>query len=172
MRIAISGKSGCGNTTITRMVSEALGVRMVNYTFRTLAREKGLEFEDLCRMAEEDPSWDRYLDARQVELAMEGDSILGSRLAIWILKEADLKVYLTASVQERVRRIQQREGGDFQTVMQKTVERDQRDHNRYLRLYNIDNDDTSAADIVINTEDKTPQEIADFIVEQAQRADA
>ena len=169
MRIAISGKSGCGNTTITRMVSEALEVRMVNYTFRNLAAEKGLEFEELCRMAETDPSWDRYLDARQVELAMEGDSILGSRLAIWILKEADLKVYLTASPRERARRIQQREGGDLQAVLEKTMERDRRDRNRYLRLYNIDNDDPSAADLVIDTEGKTPDEITDLIVQQARQ---
>ncbi|AFG38457.1 (d)CMP kinase [Spirochaeta africana] len=169
MRIAISGKSGCGNTTITRMVSETLGVRMVNYTFRSLAEEKGIEFEQLCQLAEQDPSWDRYLDARQVELAMEGDSILGSRLAIWMLQEADLKVYLTAPPEIRAQRIQQREGGDLHAVLEKTSERDRKDRNRYLRLYNIDNDDTSAADMVIDTSDKTPAEITDMIVARAQQ---
>lgn len=168
MRIAISGKSGCGNSTITRMVSERLGVQMVNYTFRNLAEEKGIPFHDLCRMAEDDPSWDRYLDKRQVELAMQQDSILGSRLAIWMLKHADIKVYLTASPEERARRIQKREGGDFESVLAATIERDRRDRNRYLRLYNIDNDDTSAADLVINTEGKTPEEIAGQITAAAE----
>ena len=41
MRIAISGKSGCGNTTVTRLVSEALGFEMINFTFRSLAEEIG-----------------------------------------------------------------------------------------------------------------------------------
>ncbi|GAB6090695.1 (d)CMP kinase [Spirochaeta dissipatitropha] len=166
MRIAISGKSGCGNTTVTRMLSERLGVRMVNYTFRNLAEERGIPFSDLCRMAEDDPSYDKYLDARQVELAMEGDSILGSRLAIWMLKEADLKVYLTASSEERARRIHVREGGDFQDVLQATLDRDQRDRQRYLKLYNIDNDNPEVADLVIDTEHHDPGEICDLIISE------
>lgn len=169
MRVAISGKSGCGNTTITRMVSEALGVRMVNYTFRNLARELGFSFEELCRRADEDPSYDRYVDTRQVELAMEGDAILGSRLAVWMLSEADLKVYLTASLDERARRIQQREGGDIAEVKRRTQERDRLDRERYLRLYNIDNDDTSAADLVIDTDEKSPEEVTRLIVAEAKR---
>lgn len=172
MRIAISGKSGCGNTTVTRMVSEALGVKMVNYTFRNLAQEKNIPFDELCEKADTDPSYDRFLDKKQVELAMDGDSILGSRLAIWMLKQADLKVYLTASPTERARRIQQREGGSIEDVLAKTRERDHRDRNRYLKLYNIDNDDTSQADLVINTEKYTPTEIRAMIVEAAQKRTA
>jgi cytidylate kinase len=34
LRIAISGKSGCGNTTVSRMVAEKLGLRFINFTFR------------------------------------------------------------------------------------------------------------------------------------------
>ncbi|THB64778.1 MAG: cytidylate kinase [Spirochaetaceae bacterium] len=164
MRIAISGKSGCGNTTVTRMLSERLGVRMVNYTFRNLAAERGIPFDELRRLAENDSQYDIYLDKRQVELAMEADSILGSRLAIWILEQADLKVYLYASPQERARRIYQREGGDYQAVLDHTLERDRQDRNRYLKLYGIDNDEFSFADLVIDTSEKTPQQIVDLIV--------
>ena len=40
LRIAISGLSGCGNTTVSKKLSEMLGVRMINYTFRNLAEER------------------------------------------------------------------------------------------------------------------------------------
>ena len=167
MRIAISGKSGCGNTTVTRKLSERLGVQMVNYTFRNLAVERDIPFQELCRIAETDPQYDRYVDARQVELAMEGDSVLGSRLAIWMLKQADLKVYLTASVEERARRIHEREGGDYQDVLQQTIQRDHGDRERYLKLYEIDNDDSGVADIVIDTEKNAPDQIVEMILQAA-----
>ena len=38
LRIAISGKSGCGNTTVSTLLSEKLGIKLINYTFRTLAQ--------------------------------------------------------------------------------------------------------------------------------------
>jgi len=36
MKIAVSGKSGCGNTTISRLVSEKLELSFINFTFRSL----------------------------------------------------------------------------------------------------------------------------------------
>ncbi len=80
MRIAISSKSGCGNTTISTMVAEKLGFKLINFTFRQLSAEKGIEFWQFCKMAEEDDNIDRELDRRQVEMAMaEMDCVLGSR---------------------------------------------------------------------------------------------
>ncbi len=54
------------------------------------------------------------------------DCVLGSRLAIWVLKEADLKVYLTASSEVRARRIQVREGGSLEQRLDETMRRDAR----------------------------------------------
>ncbi len=164
IRIAISGKSGCGNTTVTAMLAETLGYRMVNYTFHTLADEKGIDFEEFCRMAQDDPQYDYHVDERQVELAMETSSVLGSRLAIWMLREADLKVFLTASPEVRAGRILKREGGDIQAQMEKTAARDRRDHERYLRLYDLDHDDYSFADLIINTDRMTPDQICRIIL--------
>ncbi|MBQ0072072.1 MAG: cytidylate kinase, partial [Spirochaetales bacterium] len=100
MRIAISSKSGCGNTTVTTLLSKALGYPMINFTFRQMAEERGVDFWTFCQMAMNDYNIDRELDSRQVEMAMEKkDCLLASRLAIWMLKEADLKVYLTATAE-------------------------------------------------------------------------
>jgi cytidylate kinase len=30
LRIAVSGKSGCGNTTVSRLLSQRLGIRLIN----------------------------------------------------------------------------------------------------------------------------------------------
>lgn len=166
MRIAISGKSGCGNTTVSTLLAQKLGFPIVNFTFRQLAEEKGYDFWTFCKMAEEDDNIDKELDMRMVQMAMEHEnSVLGSRLAIWNMKDADLKVYLTASDEERARRITKREGGSFEERLVQTQNRDSKDSARYKRIYGIDNNDTSFADLVIDTENKTPEEIVSLIIE-------
>jgi cytidylate kinase len=168
IRIAISGRSGCGNTTISKMVAESLGLRFINFTFRSLAQERGLDLKTLLELAASDESWDREVDSRQLALAREeGGCVLGSRLAIWMLEEADLKVYLNASAQVRAQRIVKREGGDLEEKAAFTAERDRQDHKRYLQIYNINTDDYSFADLIIETGNLTPQEIVDLIVEKA-----
>jgi cytidylate kinase len=166
MRIAISGKSGCGNTTVTTLLAETLNYAKINFTFRNLAAEKGFDFWDFCKMAETDDSYDKELDKRQVAMAMaEENCVLGSRLAIWMLKEADLKVCLDASTKERAKRIFKREAGDFQTRLTQTKSRDENDTKRYKKIYEIDNNDTRIADLVIDTEGKTPEAIVKIIVD-------
>lgn len=164
-RIAISGKSGCGNTTVSRTVASILGLDFINYTFRAMAVDLGLSFGELLTLAAVDPSYDRRLDSHQVELAMQKDCVIGSRLAIWLLPEASLKVYLKASPGVRAQRIYAREGGDLSKVESFTAERDRQDHVRYLSIYGIDNDDLACADLVINTDLWGAPEVADIIVE-------
>jgi len=168
IKIAVSGKSGCGNTTICKMAADSLDLRFINFTFRSLAQERNLDLKTVLDLAANDDSWDREVDSRQVSLAREsGGCVLGSRLAIWMLEEADIKVYLEASPQVRVRRIIKREGGAFDEVAAFTAERDRQDHGRYLRIYNIDNDDYSFADLIVNTDIFTPDEIVDMIIQKA-----
>ena len=89
VRIAISGKSGCGNTTVSTLLSEALKIPMINYTFRSLASETGMSLAEIIEKAKTDDSFDITVDTKQVEMAKESSCVLGSRLAIfkklWIL---------------------------------------------------------------------------------------
>ncbi len=162
--IAISGKSGCGNSTVSRLVAERLGRRLVNYTFHSMAEEMNMPFEKLLKMASADTSWDRTLDERQVAMAMEGDCVMGSRLAIWLVRDAALKVYLHASSEVRAERIRKREGGEALEVLASTKRRDAIDRERYLSIYGIDNDRYDFADLLINTERMLPDRIADIII--------
>jgi cytidylate kinase len=166
LRIAISGKSGCGNTTISRMVADTLNLRFINFTFRSLAEERNLTLKDVMERAAKDDAWDREVDRRQVAIALEnGGCVLGSRLAIWMLKEAGFKVYLRAKPETRAARIVKREGGSLEEVAAFTAERDRQDRERYLRIYQIDNDLYDFADLVIDTDDLDPAQIAALIVE-------
>ncbi len=171
IKIAISGRSGCGNTTVSTMVAKRLNLKLVNYTFHTLAEEMDIPFKELCRLAETDPQYDYRVDETQVEIGRQGNCVLGSRLAVWLLKEADLKVFLTAPEEVRASRILKREGGSLEKVLEETRARDHRDHERYKKLYDINNDDYDFVDLVVNTEKFPPEEIADMIIKRALEAE-
>lgn len=172
LRVAISGKSGCGNTTVSTLLSEKLGVKLINYTFRQLAQEKGLTLEQVIQNAKTDDSYDKYVDTHQVELARKESCVLGSRLAIWMLKEADLKVYLLASDDLRAGRIFNREGGDLQKIKEFTAMRDSEDTRRYKHLYDIDNNAyEGVADIIIDTSKSGPDGIVESIIAELVKRD-
>ncbi|MBQ5997981.1 MAG: cytidylate kinase family protein [Treponema sp.] len=169
IRIAISGKSGCGNTTVSTLLSEKLGVKLINYTFRQLAAEKGLTLAQVIENAKTDDSYDIFVDNHQVELARAEPCVLGSRLAIWMLKEADLKVYLYASDDTRAKRILNREGGDLQQIKDFTAMRDSEDSRRYLKLYQIDNNKFDFCDMIIDTANYNPQQIVSLILDELKK---
>ena len=170
LRIAISGKSGCGNTTVSTLLAQKLGVTLINFTFRQLAAEKGITLAEVIENAKTDDSYDIAVDTKQVELARAESCVLGSRLAIWMLKEADLKVYLIASDDTRAKRILNREGGDLQQIKDFTAMRDREDSARYQKLYQIDNNEFEFADLKIDTATKTPEQIVDFILDYLEKS--
>ena len=169
LRVAISGKSGCGNTTVSTLLAEKLGITLINFTFRQLAAEKGLTLAQVIENARTDDSYDRAVDTRQVELARAESCVLGSRLAIWMLKEADVKVYLIASDDTRAKRILNREGGDLQQIKDFTAMRDREDSARYLKLYGIDNDEYEFADLKIDTATRTPEQVVSLIIDYLEK---
>jgi cytidylate kinase len=171
IRIAISGKSGCGNTTVSGLLARKLGIKLINYTFRQLAEEKGMTLKEVIEAAKNDDSYDKYVDAHQVELALKESCVLGSRLAIWMLKEADLKVYLYASDDTRASRIFNREGGSLEEIKSFTAMRDSEDTRRYKEFYGIDNNDYSFVDLVIDTANYNPEQITDLIIQELKKRD-
>ena len=170
LRVAISGKSGCGNTTVSTLLAKTLGVTLINYTFRQLAAERGLTLAEVIENAKTDDSYDKYVDTHQVELARRESCVLGSRLAIWMLTEADLKVYLFASDELRAGRILKREGGDLEEIKCFTAMRDSEDTRRYQKLYGIDNNAyEGTADLIIDTSKHNPDAIVSLIIAELEK---
>ena len=164
LRVAISGKSGCGNTTVSSLLAESLQVTLINYTFRNLAKELGISLAEIIERAKTDTQYDKLVDTKQVDLAKQQSCVLGSRLAVWMLQEADLKVYLLTDNQIRAQRILNREGGDLEEIKAFTDMRDREDTKRYKDLYGIDNNDYAFCDLIIDTALYNPEEIVGIIL--------
>jgi cytidylate kinase len=58
-----------------------------------------------------------------------------------------------------------REQGDVETRKKEISTREKSEATRYKKYYGIDIRDTSIYDIIINTSDKTPEEILEIILE-------
>ena len=153
MVITVSGLHGSGTSTQARRLAKALGLRYVSagLLFRRIAEERGLTLEELSRLAEENPELDRMIDERTREEARRGGVVIDAALAGWMAGDADLKIFLTAPLEERVRRIARREGLSLEEAMRETLKREQSERERFKRYYGIDINDLSIYDVVLNT---------------------
>ena len=173
MRIAVSSKSGCGNTTISGMLAKYYGLKLINYTFHDIAKEKDISFDKFYEkeiIGRNDYYWDEYLDSRLLELSKEDNTILASRLAIWLSKNADLKIYLYAKIEIRAERIINREGGMYSDILKNTFNRDANDSKRYLSVYNINVEHyLDVADFIVDTTDRSADGVFELIKDEIEK---
>jgi cytidylate kinase, putative len=171
MRITISGPPGSGKTTACRKLSEELGIKFVVFGqfFRQLAAERNMTLAEFGALAETDPSIDRMVDDMILDIALKNpDIVLESRLSAHMLQKNNVpafKVYLFASSDVRMERVGIREGEIFSETCKKTEEREQSEAKRYKMYYDIDIEDKSVYDLVLNTDNLTPDEVVNEILE-------
>ena len=169
MLLTISGLPGSGTTTISRLVSEYYRVEVISSgeIFRQLARERGLSLSEFGAMAEADPAIDLEIDKNQKEIAHSYDDIiLESRLAGHMAEGVPdvIKVCIKAPRLLRVKRIQKREKvTSFDEVLEKTMEREKSETLRYKKYYDIDIDDLSIYDIVIDSSKWNPYQTLNIL---------
>lgn len=172
LKIAISSHSGCGNTTATNNVGATLGLDVVNYTFRDLANDLKLPFETIQQNASKSRIYDFLTDLNLMRASLRPRVVVGSRLAGWLV-DADLRVWLHAPLEARAKRIFQREPdkhAGYESVLYRTLQRDEQNRKRYLEVYGIDINDRSDFDIIINTEKLTAEQVSSLIVAAARWA--
>jgi len=166
MIVTISGPPGSGTSTVVKLLSEMTGYAVLSAgdTFRAMAGERGMSLADFGALCESDASVDRELDARMTaEARKAGDLILEGRLAGYNCyrgKVDALKVYVTASLEERARRVIQREGKPLEQVMEEIDTREKCEWKRYHDYYDIDILDTSIYDMVIDSSEIPAKEVA------------
>jgi len=169
--ITIGGLPGSGTTTVAKILKEKLGLPYVyaGDMFREMAKEYGMTLSEFGSYCEKHPEIDRELDKKQEMILSLGNVILEGRLAGWISYRKGIpafKIWLECEGDERVRRVMEREGGKFEDVRKQMREREKSEKKRYSNFYGIDMDDTSIYDIVIDTTDIKPEEVAGKIIEK------
>jgi predicted cytidylate kinase len=171
MLITISGVPGSGKTTVARLVARELGLEHIyaGEIFRRQAEERGIPLAEYLRMAETDDSIDRDLDTQMFRRAAEGHAVLEGRLAAYMAERAGmpaLKVFLDASEAVRAERIAGREGGATAERLREIQAREASDRRRYRQIYGVDYHERSRYDLVMSTDERTPEELARAIVRE------
>lgn len=169
MLITISGTPGSGKTTVARLLAQRLGVPHVyaGDIYRAEAEKRGISLAELNALAERDHSIDRALDASMAAYARSGGVVLEGRLAGFIADEERvdaLKVWLTASDAVRAERVAGREGQNTAAVLAENEARQRSDARRYRAIYGWDLDDTGIYDVILVSDDRSPEELADAIL--------
>ncbi|ABR55393.1 cytidylate kinase, putative [Methanococcus vannielii SB] len=157
MIITIGGLPGTGTTTISKLLSEKYGLSHVcaGFIFRDMAKENNMTLQEFSNYAEKNSGVDNEIDRRQVEAAKSGNLILEGRLAGWILKKndmvPDLSIWLKADPMVRCKRISEREHENVDLALEKMLLREASEKKRYKEIYNIEIDDLSIYDLVIES---------------------
>ena len=166
LKVTISGPPGSGTSTLVSRIASSRGWSSLNGgdVFREEARTRGLTVEQLSSDAKEDLDVDRSLDSLLQQRMSSHDSpeIIESRLSGWWAHKNSLnclRVWVNVSEQERAKRIQKREGGDFDDCLRASQNRQRDDMERYSILYGINLDDMSAYNLVIDADEKDEMEV-------------
>jgi cytidylate kinase len=158
MIITVGGSVASGKSTLARKIAARYGLpcHSVGKIMRDMASERGISLQELGARAEKDPSIDREIDDRQRELA-KGDCVVDSRLGAFFLA-TDLKIWLTAPIEVRIKRMMERDGIKRGDAMRGIQVREKSERKRYSEIYDIDLSDLSIYDLVINTGNLTQDE--------------
>jgi predicted cytidylate kinase len=170
--ITISGLPGSGTTTVSRLVAEALELARVpgGEVFRQLAAEAGMTLAEFGRLAQSRPDIDRELDDRLEAHAREGGCVIESRLAGWIVDRAGLlavRVWVDCDELVRAARVAERDGSTPEQALADNQARSDLERARYRTVYDIDLDDRSIYDLVLDSSREPAVALADVIVERA-----
>jgi cytidylate kinase len=152
--ITVGGLHGTGKSSLANAIAKKFNLRRMSagVIFRQLAKERNLTLEEFSRVAAGDEDIDRLIDDKLREEAEKGNAVIDGQLAAWMAGDnADLKILLIASVENRIRRITERDGTDFEYARRETITREGSEKARYLEYYGVDVSDHSVYDLIINT---------------------
>lgn len=178
MIITISGMPGSGKTTVGRILAEKLGFNFysIGGMRREIARKRGILLSKLNEIGESEEWTDKEVDDYQRELGKNEDNfVVEGRTGFFLIPDS-IKVFLEVGFRKGVKRIfdevgndsERRNEGAFRTLeeAEKSIKkRMESDKKRYRKYYDVDVFDGSQYDIVLDTSDISPEDVADKIIE-------
>lgn len=172
MKITITGDLGSGKSAVSRILCERTGYEYISTgkVQRQLAQKLGIDILEMNHRADVDPSIDEQIDSIFASLAHDPkDYVIDSRMAWHFLPES-LKVYLKIDIRTAVQRIlndpsrNSEQYADAKEAAQKILARKASENARFLAKYGADCSNMANFNLVIDTTNRTPEEVAEMIL--------
>ena len=173
--ISLSGDLASGKGTVSNILTADLnyGIYRNGEYFRKLAKEMGMDVTSFNVYVKEHPEIDRQIENSAAEYAKQNDNfVIDARLG-WYAVPESFKVYLKVDLDVSAQRAfydeKRKSTEKFNTVeeqKQDIIRRYNYENERYRNLYQIRKNDMSNYDLVVDTTDKTPEEVAKIIEEE------
>lgn len=171
--ITITGETGSGVSTVTNKLADVLVYRKFSAgsIFRTLARQYDMTVDDLNDFARNNGVVDREIDTLIRRNGEGSEIVLDARLGYYWIHDS-FSVYLKVDPDIAAHRIYEdisngRRYEDGATTINQVImgiqKQAQSTQERYFRDYGIDVSNINMFDLVINSDDKSPDEIVTMI---------
>ncbi|MEM3832946.1 MAG: AAA family ATPase [Thermoprotei archaeon] len=152
--IAVSGPPGSGKSTYAQTIAYKFNLKYFSAgaIFRQIAKEMSVTFAELHQIAMSNFDIDKRVDETVISEAKKGNIVIDSHLGAWLLKDiADIKIYVTAPLEIRIARISKRDNISIEDAKKIVKHREEINAKRFKMFYNIDINDLSIFDLMINT---------------------
>ena len=180
--ISFNGDHGSGKSTIAKKLANSLKYERfyMGKIFREMAKEESVSYSEFLDLLKKDSSYDKKIDKYVVELSDKNDNFVIESRTAWHFIPDSFKIYLKVSENEGAERMfadylendhRKVEGKDIKTkedILKISRHRKKSDDKRYKNLYNINTNDMSQYDLVLDTTELRKDEVYK-VVERAVR---
>lgn len=169
MIITLGGPPGSGTSTLARLLKEKLSLQYeyAGSIFRKTAKEMKMSLEEFGKYAEKHPEIDIELDNKMLNYAkIDGNHLLEGRMTGVLFHRENIpafKIWVDASAETRAKRLVDRDGFTYEEAIAKMTKRDECDRKRYMELYKLDPATSNCYDLVLNSENLLPEQLAEII---------
>ncbi|MBR0322909.1 MAG: cytidylate kinase family protein [Bacteroidales bacterium] len=172
INITIAGDLGSGKSTVANHLISNINYRIesAGLIFRRLAEQHGMTAKEFNQFIESNPKYDNMVDDTIKEMgAKEENIIFDSRLA-WYFVPKSFKIYMYVDVDTATELIFNDKGrvsesySDMATAKKEIIERRESEVLRYKTFYNIDINNYSNYDFIIDTSHATKDEVNEAVL--------
>ncbi len=167
--ISLSGDPASGKGAVSKILMKNLnfGIYRNGEYFRKLASSMNMSLEDFGEYVKDHPEIDREIENSAKKYAKEHDNfIIDARLG-WYAVPESFKVYLKVDIDEAARRAFNDESrkvvesfSSESKYKEALIKRFNEENERYFNLYNVRKENLDNYDLVIDTTNITPEEVA------------